>query len=165
MAGSVGISVAPYSCRSDLYKQPETAETMHFHFSESTSDGPRMTAVVLVVDDNDHLRATLAQILQARGYATVEAATGSEAVAKTSSTRPDLILMDFDLPDMTGADATRIIKNDPGTGMIPIIGCSALSGSEFRHAALEAGMVEYLVKPLSEERIIAKIAQFIVSER
>ena len=124
-----------------------------------------MTTVVLIVDDNERLRGMLAQILHSRGYETVEAATGSEAVTKTSSTRPDLIVMDFDLPDMTGADAARIIKNDPRTQMIPIIGCSALSGSEFRHAALEAGMVEYLIKPLSEERITAKIAQFIISER
>jgi CheY-like chemotaxis protein len=124
-----------------------------------------MTTVVLIVDDNERLRGMLAQILHSRGYETVEAATGSEAVTKTSSTRPDLIVMDFDLPDMTGADAARIIKNDPRTQKIPIIGCSALSGSEFRHAALEAGMVEYLIKPLSEERITAKIAQFIISER
>jgi CheY-like chemotaxis protein len=124
-----------------------------------------MAAVVLIVDDNDRLRDMLAQILHSHGYDIVEAATGSEAIAKTSSTRPNLILMDFDLPDMTGADAARIIKNNPVTQTIPIIGCSALLGSEFRHAALEAGMVEYLMKPLSAERITAKVAEFIISER
>ena len=124
-----------------------------------------MATVVLIVDDNDRLRGMLAQILHSHGYDTLEAATGSEAITKTRSTRPNLILMDFDLPDMTGADAARVIKNNPSTKTIPIIGCSALLGSEFRHAALEAGMVEYLAKPLSEERITAKVAQFIMSER
>lgn len=138
---------------------------MDFHLRESSSSETLMAAMVLIVDDNDHLRGVLAQILHSRGYETVEAATGSEAVTKASSIRPNLILMDFDLPDMTGADAARIIKNDSSTQMIPIIGCSALSGSDFRYAALEAGMVEYLVKPLSEERITAKVAQFIMPER
>ena len=124
-----------------------------------------MAALVLIVDDNDRLRAVLAQLLHSHGYDTLEAATGFEAITKTSSSRPNLVLMDFDLPDMTGADAARIIKNNPGTETIPIIGCSALLGSKFRHAALEAGMVEYLVKPLSEERITAKVAEFIVCER
>jgi len=73
--------------------------------------------------------------------------------------------MDFDLPDMTGADAARVIKNNPSTQTIPIIGCSALLGPKFRQAALEAGMVDYLIKPLSEEGITAKVARFIVSER
>ena len=129
------------------------------------SDHTRMLPVVLIVDDNDRLRGILAQLLHSHGYDTLEAATGSEAITKTTSTRPDLILMDFDLPDMTGADAARVIKNNPSTQTIPIIGCSALLGPKFRQAALEAGMVDYLIKPLSEEGITAKVAHFIISER
>jgi|SRR6185312_2841219 len=124
-----------------------------------------MAAVILIVDDNDRLRGVLAQVLHSHGYDTLEAATASEAITKASSLRPNLVLMDFDLPDMTGADAARIIRNTPGTQTIPIIGCSAMLGSEFRHAAFESGMVDYLVKPLSEERITEKVAQFIESEQ
>ena len=124
-----------------------------------------MLPVVLIVDDNDRLRGILAQLLHSHGYDTLEAATGSEAITKTTSTRPDLILMDFDLPDMTGADAARVIKNNPSTQTIPIVGCSALLDPKFRQAALEAGMVDYLIKPLSEEEITAKVARFIISER
>ena len=124
-----------------------------------------MAAVILIVDDNDRLRGVLAQVLHSHGYDTLEAATASEAITKASSLRPNLVLMDFDLPDMTGADAARIIRNTPGTQTITIIGCSAMLGSEFRHAAFESGMVDYLVKPLSEERITEKVAQFIESEQ
>jgi CheY-like chemotaxis protein len=124
-----------------------------------------MAAVVLIVDDNEHLRAIFSQVLRSHGYETLEAVNGFDAITKTMSAKPNLIFMDFDLPDMNGADVARIIKNHPVTGSIPIIGCSAFLGSEFRDAAIKAGMVDYLIKPVSVERIRAKVEEFILLER
>ncbi len=123
-----------------------------------------MRNVILIVDDNKGIREIFAQILRSHGYDTVEAETGLEAIKKTSSIKPSLVLMDLSLPDMTGADATRAIKNDTFTGTIPVIGCSAFFGPQIRDAALHAGMVDYLVKPISINLFTAKVEQFIQRE-
>jgi two-component system cell cycle response regulator DivK len=123
------------------------------------------STAVLIVDDNEHIRAILAQILRAYGYEAMEAKTGIEAIEKTNSMKPDLVLMDINLPDMTGADAARAIKKNSSTRTIPVIGCSAFIGSQYRDAALSAGMVDYLVKPVSVDLFTAKIAQFLHVER
>ena len=124
-----------------------------------------MAKKILIVDDNGHLRQILASILQFSGYEISEAATGTQAIEKADSTQPSLILMDLELPDMTGADAARSIRQNPATAHIPIVGCSAFLGSEWREEALHAGMVDYLVKPISSETIKAKIEEFIRTER
>ena len=124
-----------------------------------------MAKNVLIVDDNEHLRQILAAILRFSGYEIVEAATGAQAIQKAASTQPSLILMDFELPDMNGADATRLIRQNPATAHIPIVGCSAFIGSEWRERALAAGMFDYLVKPISADLIKAKIEKFILSKR
>jgi two-component system, cell cycle response regulator DivK len=81
---------------------------------------------ILVVDDNDDVRYILLVLLErSGGYETLEAATGQEAVEKAISGRPDLILMDIRLPDISGVDATKAIKNNPRTGQIPIVAYSA----------------------------------------
>jgi CheY-like chemotaxis protein len=124
-----------------------------------------MAKKILIVDDNEHLRQILASILQFSGYEISEAATGTQAIEKADSTQPSLILMDIELPDMTGAAAARSIRQNPATAHIPIVGCSAFLGSEWREEALHAGMVDYLVKPISSEIIKAKIEEFIRTER
>ena len=120
-----------------------------------------MPKIVLIVDDDQHLREILAAMLRFSGYETSEAATGTEAVSKAISEKPDLILLDIELPQMRGPDVARAIRNNPTTAHIPIIGCSAFFGGEFRKEALEAGMDDYLVKPISLEVIKAKIVEFI----
>ena len=82
---------------------------------------------ILVVDDNDDVRYLLLLLLErSGGYETLEAATGQEAMEKAISGRPDLILMDIRLPDISGVDATKAIKNNPRTEQIPIVAYSAL---------------------------------------
>jgi len=84
-----------------------------------------MAKKILIVDDNEHLRTILASILQFSGYEISEAATGTQAIEKAVSAKPNLILLDLELPDMTGADAAQAISKDPRTARIPIVGCSA----------------------------------------
>ena len=132
----------------------------------ATSEGTfSMAKKILIVDDNEHLRQILASILRFSGYEISEAATGTQAIEKVVSTKPNLILLDLDLPDMTGADAAQAICKDQRTAGIPIVGCSAFLGLEWREVALRAGMADYLEKPVHVATIRTKIEKFVLSER
>lgn len=120
-----------------------------------------MAKSVLIVDDNEHLRVILASILRYSGYEILEAESGTQAIEKALSAKPNLILLDLDLTDMSGLDAARVIRKNSTTASIPIIACSAWSGKEWREKALRAGMVDYLQKPIPSELIKAKIERFI----
>jgi CheY-like chemotaxis protein len=84
-------------------------------------------------------------------------------VEKAISGRPDLILMDIRLPDISGIDATKAIKNNPRTEQIPIIAYSALPLVEWKEQALKAGRVAYLQKPINLELLMETIQKFIRS--
>jgi response regulator receiver domain-containing protein len=90
-----------------------------------------MAGVVLIVDDNEHLRSIAALTLRSHGYEILEASTGQEAIEKTLAKHPNLVLLDIDLPDMRGTEVARAIKRDPTTHKIPIIGWSALFWARF----------------------------------
>jgi CheY-like chemotaxis protein len=124
-----------------------------------------MTKKILIVDDNEQLRQILASMLRFSDYEISEAATGKQAIEKAVSAKPNLILMDIDLPDITGADAAQAIRKDPRTAHVPIVGLSAHLGWEFREAALRAGMIDFLVKPLDATVIRATIEEFILTEK
>ena len=124
-----------------------------------------MANTVLIVDDNRHLREVLAAALRHRGFGTVEAATGSEAIKKAISEKPDAIMVDLELPDMTGPQVALILKTTPGTKTIPIIGWTAYIEREYRDSALSAGMVDCLIKPIPLAGIAEKLQKFIFSER
>jgi two-component system, cell cycle response regulator DivK len=131
----------------------------------ATEGSGEMAKKILIVEDNKHLREILASVLHSSGYTMLEAATGAQGIEKAVAEKPNLILLDLDLPDITGIDAARVLKNNPATAEIPIIACSALSGSEWREEALRAGIADYLQKPISLAMIKAKIEEFIRFER
>jgi len=120
---------------------------------------------VLIVEDNLYLRRILGGALEQRGYTVSEAATGEEAIIKAINAKPKLILLDLTLPDMTGTEAARALKQNPQTAHIPIVGCSAYFGPEWQDEALRSGMVGYLQKPVPLRDIEAVIEQFILVER
>jgi CheY-like chemotaxis protein len=124
-----------------------------------------MPKKVLIVEDNRYLREILASILHSSGYVIMEAATGLQGVEIALAEQPTLILLDLDLPDITGIETARVLKENPLTTDIPIIACSAMSGSEWRDVALRAGIVDYLQKPISLAIIKAKIEQYTLFER
>ena len=121
-------------------------------------------ARILVVDDSDDVRSFLVLLLErSGGYETLEAGTGVEAVEKAISEKPDLILMDIKLPDISGFDATEAIKNNPGAAQIPIVAFSALFSVEWKQKALKAGMVAYLQKPIKLQLLMETIQKFIAN--
>ena len=121
-----------------------------------------MTKRILVVEDRDDSRTILVTILQRFcGYETIEAANGKEAIEKAVAEKPDLILMDLDLPEISGIDAARAVKENPETAHIPIIAQTAWSSRQWKSKVLQVGMVDYLEKPVSLELIKATIERFI----
>ena len=125
----------------------------------------RSAKQVLIVEDNLHLRRILAGALEHRGYTISEATTGDEAIVTASKENPKLILLDLTLPDMTGSEVAHALKQNPQTAHIPIVGCSAHFGSEWRDQALRSGMVGYVQKPVPLKEIEAVIERFILLER
>ena len=122
-----------------------------------------MKRTVLIVDDNEHLREILASILRHSGYDILEASTGDEAIRQALNAKPQLILLDLDLPDIRGIDVAKKIKATAGASHIPIVACSASSGWEWRDEALRAGMAEYLQKPIQFAAMKEIIDKFILA--
>ena len=116
---------------------------------------------ILVVEDQEDNRQILRDLLASTDYEIVEAENGVEALAAVAKQRPDLILMDIQLPIMDGYEATRRIKADPATRSIPIMVVTsyALSGDEEK--ARTAGCDAYVTKPFSPRQLLAKIREFL----
>ncbi len=104
---------------------------------------------ILYVEDNEMNRKIVRDLLKRTTYQLVEAFDGEEGVAKALEVRPDLILMDIQLPKLSGMEATRRLRADPATAKTPIVTITsfALSGDEQK--AKEAGATAYLAKPYS----------------
>jgi two-component system cell cycle response regulator DivK len=120
-----------------------------------------MSKRILVVEDQEDNRQIIRDLLSATDYEIIEAESGEEALAAVAKQRPDLILMDIQLPGMDGYEATRRIKADPALRSITIIAVTsyALSGEE--QEARAAGCDEYVPKPYSPRQLLAKIRQYL----
>ena len=120
-----------------------------------------MSKKILVVEDTEDNRQILRDLLGAGGYEMIEAYDGADGVAKASAHKPDLILMDIQMPVMDGYEATRRIKADPALNAIPIIAVTsyALSGDEAK--AREAGCDGYIAKPFSPRQMLAKVREIL----
>ena len=120
-----------------------------------------MSKRILVEEDQADNRQIIRDMLAATDYEITEAEDGEQALAAIAKQRPDLILMDIQLPVMDGYEATRRIKADPALRSIPIIAVTsyALSGEEKKARA--AGCDEYVPKPFSPRQLLAKIRNFL----
>jgi len=116
---------------------------------------------ILVVEDQEDNRQILRDLLGNAGYELTEAENGEEAIAAVAQRRPDLILMDIQLPVMDGYEATRRIRTNPDLKSVPIIAVTsyALAGDESK--ALEAGCNSYVSKPYSPRELLAKVRTFL----
>jgi CheY-like chemotaxis protein len=106
------------------------------------------THSVLIVEDNEDGRFMLRTFLQLKGYRVMEARDGMEAIASATSERPDLILMDIQLPRLDGISVTRQLRLDPMSRYVPIVIVSGWDPKRHRPQALAAGCDEYLFKPV-----------------
>lgn len=119
------------------------------------------TKRILVVEDNELNMKLLNDVLEAHGYAVMSTARGTVAVEWAQQYRPDLILMDLQLPDLSGLEATRLLKADAATRHIPIIAVTAFAMAGDEKKALEHGCDAYVAKPIVLREFLNLIAGFI----
>ncbi len=112
---------------------------------------------ILVIEDNEMNRDMLTRRLERRGYDVIVSADGEDGISKVQSDRPDLVLMDMDLPILDGWEATRRLKAAEETQAIPIIALTAHAMAGDREKALEAGCDDYDTKPVEFSRLVNKI--------
>ena len=120
-----------------------------------------MSQRILIVEDTEDNRQIIRDLLSSVGYELIEAEDGAAGVALAQSEHPDLILMDIQLPQVDGYEATRRIRAVPELAKVPIIAVTsyALSGDEAKTRA--AGCDGYIAKPFSPRQLLAKIREFL----
>jgi two-component system, cell cycle response regulator DivK len=116
-------------------------------------------AKILLVEDDEMNRDMLSRRLERKNYTVTLALNGQEAVEKAQAELPDLILMDMNMPEMDGLEATRLIKKNPATAHIPVLVVSAHAMPSYvaKAKASEGGCDDYDTKPVDIERLTAKI--------
>jgi two-component system, cell cycle response regulator DivK len=116
---------------------------------------------ILIVEDN-HLSLTLLNdFLKVKGYEILKTSEGREAIDLAREKQPDLILMDIRLPDISGFDVTRLLKQDDQTKSIPIIAVTAFATSGDETKALESGCDGYITKPVIIDNLLRTIESFL----
>ena len=120
---------------------------------------------ILLIEDNAVNRRLAQFLLKSKGYEVWEATTAPEAFATLKERRPDLILMDIQLPELDGLTATRHLKADPATQDIPVVAVTsyAMKGDETR--ALEAGCSGYVTKPIDKTLFLDTVAKVLAETR
>lgn len=116
---------------------------------------------ILIVEDNASLLDILIQFVKRAGYQPLVADTGAAALAWISVTRPDLILIDLGLPDMTGESVIESLKADPRTRAVPIIVQTAFESNERTDRALDIGADEVMVKPINLKTITEVLRRYL----
>ena len=114
---------------------------------------------ILLVDDSNTMRRIEKNTLEKMGYTDItEAGDGLEAVAKVNGTKFDLVLMDWNMPNMTGIDALKKIKADAATKSVPVIMVTSESEKSRIMEAIQAGAANYVVKPFQQDTLQEKIS-------
>jgi two-component system phosphate regulon response regulator PhoB len=113
--------------------------------------------LVLIVDDERDLRTLLDFNLRQAGYETAHAASGAEAIARARSMKPQVIVLDLNLPDVSGTDVCRLLKSDASTQSIPILMLTARGSETDRIHGLELGADDYVGKPFSVREVVLRV--------
>ena len=118
---------------------------------------------VLIVEDDYWTRFLLHELLEAHGYGTLQARDALEAYQLTRDFRPDLILMDIHLPEVSGLDAVEQIKRHHALSEIPVVAVTALAMQGDEQRIREGGCVDYLAKPFSSATLIETVRRCLVA--
>jgi two-component system cell cycle response regulator DivK len=116
---------------------------------------------ILVVEDNEQNLYLIAFLLKKQDYEVITAHSGLQAIEQAKMEQPDLILMDIQLPEMDGYEATRRIKGIPEIGHIPIVAVTSYAMAEDRAKALAAGCSGYTEKPIQPETFVSEISKYL----
>ncbi len=113
----------------------------------------------LIVEDEPEANTLLSLLVQLRGYSTVSAFTGNEALEKIEDRPPDIIFLDLMLPDINGYEVCRKLKSERSTSLIPIVMVTARIASENRHESYGVGADDYIPKPYTPDQIFQAMAE------
>jgi two-component system, cell cycle response regulator DivK len=114
-------------------------------------------SLILIVEDNERNLKLVRDVLQVKGYKTVEAMTGEEGVKLAVERLPDLVLMDIQLPGINGIEALRLLRANPVTAKIPVIAVTASVMQQDRKLITEAGFDGYVGKPINLAEFLAAV--------
>lgn len=120
-----------------------------------------MTKTILIVEDNELNMKLFHDILDAQGYATLQTKDGMEALDLAREHRPDLILMDIQLPEVSGLEVTKWLKEDDDLRKIPVIAVTAFAMKGDEEKMREGGCEAYIAKPISVSSFIATVRSFL----
>ncbi|MEQ9638982.1 MAG: response regulator [Alphaproteobacteria bacterium] len=120
-----------------------------------------MTKSVLIVEDNELNMKLFHDLLDAQGYQTLQTKDGMEALALAREHRPDLILMDIQLPEVSGLEVTKWIKEDDSLKSIPVIAVTAFAMKGDEEKIREGGCEAYIAKPISVQQFLETVRRFL----
>jgi len=120
-----------------------------------------MPAKILYIEDNPQNMRLVRKMLRVGGYDMIEASDGMSGVAMALNEHPDLILMDINLPDIDGMEASSRLKNSPDVADIPIIALTANAMHGDRERFIEAGCDGYLAKPVTKNELLNTVAYYL----
>jgi len=123
-----------------------------------------MTTRILVVEDQEDLRGVLRDLFTNSGYTVIEAVDGAAGIASAKSDRPDIILMDIQMPIIDGYEATRQIKADPNLTSIPIVAVSSFAMKGDEEKARAAGCDDYVTKPYSPVQLLRMVRSYLAKK-
>jgi CheY-like chemotaxis protein len=124
-----------------------------------------MTPLVLLADDAEDVLEAHSEILRDAGYRVVGACDGRQAVDKALELRPDVILMDLQMPGLDGWEATRLIRSDLRTHHIPIIAFTSHGLRRYADRSFDAGCTSFLEKPCSSPKLLVSEVQRVLARR
>ena len=122
-------------------------------------------SLILVVEDNEANQLLVRAVLEMEGHRVSLAASAPEAIDQIRAARPDLILMDVQLPGQDGLSLTRDLKSDPATSAIPVVALTAHAMTGDRETALSAGCAGYISKPIDTRTFGPLVRQYLTSDR
>jgi two-component system cell cycle response regulator DivK len=117
--------------------------------------------LILVVEDNDNNRLLIRDVLQASGYRVIESETAEDGVRMAAEQRPALVLMDIQLPGMSGIEALQRLRADPVTRAIPVVAVTASAMTQDRRQIMAAGFDGYQSKPISVKGFLQTIREIL----
>ena len=120
-----------------------------------------MAKVILIVEDEPRNLKLVGDLLQVSGYETIEATNGKQGVELARTGKPDLILMDVQMPVMDGLEATRILKADATTRNIPVLALTASAMKEEKEKIFQAGCDEYITKPFDIKELLKEVSKYL----
>ena len=122
-------------------------------------------SVILIVEDNEKNMKLVRDVLQVKGYQTLEAATAEDGIALAQAHSPDLVLMDIQLPGMNGIEALGVLRENPATAHIPVIAVTASVMQQDRKLITEAGFDAYIGKPINLKEFRQAVREMIEARR